>query len=109
MLSSDPFASESGGLTPAAVPQEDAFDTRWRAFGPAPRTQPRPGPTRLAVAATAIAFIGMVGVLLLGSNTASAGSSTVLSATAPIAAVPQPASAFGGASGYGAGSGSPAR
>jgi len=44
-----------------------------------------------------VAFIGMVGVLLLGSNTASAGGSTVLSATAPIAAVPQPASAFGGA------------
>jgi S1-C subfamily serine protease len=39
----------------------------------------------------------MVGVLLLGSNTASAGPATVLSATAPIAAVPQSASAFGGA------------
>ena len=40
----------------------------------------------------------MMGVVLLGSNAASAGSSTVLSATAPIAAVPQPASAFSGAS-----------
>jgi S1-C subfamily serine protease len=36
----------------------------------------------------------MVGVLLLGSNTASAGAATVLSATAPIAAVPQAASAL---------------
>jgi S1-C subfamily serine protease len=40
----------------------------------------------------------MVGVVLLGSNTASAGNSTVLSATAPIAAVPQSASALGGGS-----------
>jgi S1-C subfamily serine protease len=48
--------------------------------------------------ATLVAFIGMVSVLLLGSNTASAGSSTVLSATAPIAAVSQPASALNGGS-----------
>jgi S1-C subfamily serine protease len=44
-----------------------------------------------------VALVGMVSVLLLGSNTASAGS-TVLSATAPIAAVSQPASALGGGS-----------
>jgi len=48
--------------------------------------------------ATVVAAIGMVSVLLLGSNTASAGNSTVLSATAPIAAVSQPASALGGGS-----------
>ena len=48
--------------------------------------------------ATLVAVIGMVGVLLLGSNTASAGSTTVLSATAPIAAVSQPASALSGGS-----------
>jgi S1-C subfamily serine protease len=98
MLNSDHFSSESGGLTPAAVSPEDSFDPRSDRFGPLPKTQPRRGPTRLAIAATMVAFIGMVGVLLLGSNTASAGSSTVLSATAPIAAVPQPASALGGAS-----------
>jgi S1-C subfamily serine protease len=50
------------------------------------------------VGATLVAVIGMVGVLLLGSNTASAGSTTVLSATAPIAAVSQPASALSGGS-----------
>jgi S1-C subfamily serine protease len=98
MLNSDHFSSESGGLTPAAVSPEDSFDPRSDWFGPLPKTQPRRGQTRLAIAATVVAFIGMVGVLLLGSNTASAGSSTVLSTTAPIAAVPQPASAFGGAS-----------
>jgi S1-C subfamily serine protease len=46
--------------------------------------------------ATVVALIGMVSVLLLGSNTASAGNNTVLSATAPIAAVSQPASALSG-------------
>ena len=97
----DRFTSESlgsgAGLTPATVPAESSFDPRSHWFGPPRKTQPRRGPTRLAIAATVVAFIGMVGVLLLGSNTASAGGSTVLSATAPIAAVPQPASAFGGA------------
>jgi S1-C subfamily serine protease len=84
----DRFASESlgsaGGLTPPTVPPEA-------------RTQSSRGPRRLAIAATVVALIGVVGVLLLGSNTASAGSSTELSATAPIVAVPQPASAFSGA------------
>ena len=98
MLNSDHFSIESGGLMPAPVSPEDFFDPRSDWFGPLPKTQPRRGPTRLAIAATVVAFIGMVGVLLLGSNTASAGSSAVLSATSPIAAVPQPASAFGGAS-----------
>jgi S1-C subfamily serine protease len=103
MSASDRFASESlgsaGGLTPATVPPEDSLDPRSRWLAPpAAKAQPRRGPTRLAIVATVVAFIGMVGVLLLGSNTASAGSSTVLSATAPIAAVPQPASAFSGAS-----------
>ena len=98
----DRFTSESlgpsAGLTPETVPAESSFDPRSHWFGPPPKTQPRRGPRRMAVAATVVAFIGMVGVLLLGSNTASAGSNTVLSATAPIAAVPQAASAFGGAS-----------
>jgi len=82
MLDSDRFSSESGGhwLTPPA------------------KTQPRRGPGRLAMGATLVAFIGLVSVLLLGSNTASAGNNTVLSATAPIAAVSQPASALSGGS-----------
>jgi S1-C subfamily serine protease len=44
-----------------------------------------------------VALAGMVAVLLLGSNAAGAGS-TILSATAPIAAVSQPASALNNAS-----------
>jgi S1-C subfamily serine protease len=102
MLNSDRFASESlgssGGLTPPTVPQEDSFDPRSRWFAPPAKTRPRRGPRRLAILATAVAFIGMMGVALLGSNAASAGSSTVLSATAPIVAVAQPASAFSGTS-----------
>jgi S1-C subfamily serine protease len=48
--------------------------------------------------ATVVALIGMLVVLLLGSHTASAGNSAVLSATAPLARVSQPASALSGAS-----------
>jgi S1-C subfamily serine protease len=102
MLSSDRFANESigsfGGLTPPTVPAEDSFDPRSRWFAPSVKTEPRRGPRRLAVVATVVAFIGMVGVLLLGSNTASAGSATVLSAGAPIVAASQLASVFSGAS-----------
>lgn len=102
MLNSDRFASESlgssDGLTPPTVPPEDSLHPRSRWFAPPAKTQPRRGPRRLAIVATAVAFIGMVGVLFLGSNAASAGSSTVLSATAPITAVSQPASAFSGGS-----------
>ena len=87
MLSSEDFASESGALTPPIAPPA----------APA-STQTRRGPRRLAIVATAVAFIGMVGVLLLGSNSASAGNTTVLSATAPITAVPQSASALSGGS-----------
>jgi S1-C subfamily serine protease len=98
----NPFESGSlgpaGGLTPASVPPENSLDPRSHWLAPAPQRAPRRGPTRLAMAATVVAFVGMVGVLLLGSNTARAGNSTVLSATAPIAAVPQSASALGGAS-----------
>src|SRR6202035_2991858 len=89
--------SGSGSLGPA-VPPENSFDPRSHWLAPASQRASRRGPTRLAMAATVVAFIGMVGVLLLGSNTASAGNSTVLSATAPIAAVPQSASALGGGS-----------
>ncbi|MDQ6879002.1 MAG: trypsin-like peptidase domain-containing protein [Candidatus Dormibacteraeota bacterium] len=101
-MNSDRFAGESlgsfGGSTPPTVPPEDSFDPRSRWFAPLPITEPRRGPRRLAIVATVVALIGLMAVILLGSNTASAGSSTVLSATAPIAAVPQPASALGGAS-----------
>jgi S1-C subfamily serine protease len=87
MSDSDRFASEFGGLTPPTLPPE-----------PTVKAQPRRGPRRLAMGATLVAFIGMVSVLLLGSNTASAGNSAVLSSTAPIAAVSQPASALSGGS-----------
>ena len=87
MLDSDRFTNELGGLTPPTLAPEATVKARpWR------------GPRRLAMGATVVAFIGMVAVLLLGSNTASAGSTTVLSATAPIAAVSQPASAISGGS-----------
>jgi S1-C subfamily serine protease len=43
-----------------------------------------------------VAFVGLVSVLMLGSSTASAGNSAPLSATAPIIAVSQPASALNG-------------
>jgi S1-C subfamily serine protease len=102
MLNSDRFASESlgspGGSTRPTVPPEDSFDPRSRWFALPPMNEPRRGPRRLAMVATVVALIGLVGVLLLGSNTASAGGSKVLSATAPIASVPQPASALTGAS-----------
>jgi S1-C subfamily serine protease len=87
MLDSDRFTNELGGLTPPTLAPEATVKAR-----------PRRGPRRLAMGATVVAFIGMVAVLLLGSNTASAGSTTVLSATAPIAAVSQPASALSGGS-----------
>ena len=87
MLDSDRFTNELGGVTPPTLPPETTVKAR-----------PRRGPRRLAMGATLVAVIGMVGVLLLGSNTASAGSTTVLSATAPIAAVSQPASALSGGS-----------
>jgi S1-C subfamily serine protease len=49
----------------------------------------------LAVAVT-VALLGVTGAVFLRSNTASAGSGTVLAATAPIAAVMQPAYAYSG-------------
>jgi len=85
MSDSDRFASEFGALTPPTLPPEATV-----------KIQPKRGPRRLAMGATVVALIGMVSVLLLGSNTASAGNNTVLSATAPIAAVSQPASALSG-------------
>src|ERR1700730_13427366 len=84
MLDSDRFTDELGRLTPPTLPPETTVKAR-----------PRRGPRRLAMGATLVAVIGMVGVLLLRSNT---GSTTVLSATAPIAAVSQPASALSGGS-----------
>jgi hypothetical protein len=102
MKNSDLFASESlgspGGLTPLSDPRVDPFDSPSGWIAPPGKTRARRGPRMLAIVATVIAVIGMVGVLLLGSNTASAGSGTVLSATAPIAAVSQPTTALGGAS-----------
>jgi S1-C subfamily serine protease len=102
MLNSDRFASESigssGGLTPPTDPPLDPFDSPSGWSAPSGKTHPRRGPRRLALGATVVALVGMVGVLLLGTNTASAGSGTVLSATAPIAAVSQPASALSGTS-----------
>ncbi len=87
MSDSDRFASESGSLTPPTLPPEAT-----------PKSHSRRGPRRVAVGATVVAFVGLVSVLLLGSSPASAGNTTVLSATAPIAAVSQPASALGGGS-----------
>jgi S1-C subfamily serine protease len=87
MLDSDRFTNELGRLTPPTLPPAATV-----------KPQPRRGPRRLAIGATLVAFIGMVGVLLLGSNTAIAGSTAVLGATAPIAAVSQPASAISGGS-----------
>ena len=87
MSDSDRFASESGGLTPPTLPPEAT-----------PKSHSRRGPRRVAVGATVVAFVGLVSVLLLGSSPASAGNTTVLSATAPIAAVSQPASALSGGS-----------
>ena len=87
MSDSDRFASESGGLTPPTLPPEATTKPRSRR-----------GPRRVAVGATVVAFVGLVSVLLLGSSPASAGNTTVLSATAPIAAVSQPASALSGGS-----------
>ncbi|MHB8587451.1 MAG: S1C family serine protease [Candidatus Dormibacteraceae bacterium] len=60
------------------------------------KAHPRWGPRTLAIGAT-VALIGVTGALFLNSNTASAGSGTVLSATAPITAVSQPVSAYSGA------------
>ena len=87
MLDSDRFASESGGLMPPVLPPEATT-----------KSHSRRGPRRVAVGATVVALVGLVSVLLLGSSTASAGNTTVLSATAPIAAVSQPASALTGGS-----------
>ena len=103
MLDSDSFATESigssaGSLTPPADPPVEPFDSHSGTFAWAAEPRRRRTPRRLAVAATVVAFIGMVGVLLLGTNTASAGNGTVLSATAPIAAVSQASSALNGAS-----------
>ena len=98
----DRFASESlgssGGLMPPNDPPEEPFAAHSGWSAPPPKAQPRRGARRLAFGATLVALIGMVSVLLLGSNSASAGNSTVLSATAAIAAVSQPASALGGGS-----------
>ena len=102
MLNSDRFASESlgagGVLTPPSDPPADPFDSPPGRTVPAGQTHRKRGPRRLALAATVVALLGMVGALLLGTNIASAGSGTVLSATAPIAAVSQPATALSGAS-----------
>lgn len=103
MLASDLFASDSlgssGGLTSPIVPLENSFD-RPSGWSAAPgNAHPTRGRRRLPiVVATVVAFVGLAGVLLLGSNTTSAGSGTVLSATAPIAAASQPATALTGAS-----------
>ena len=97
-MDSDRFMSTSvgafGGLTPSTDPPGDPFDPPSAWYPPPGKIKPKRGPRMLAIAATVVALIGMLGVFLLGSNTASAGSGTVLSATAPIAAVSQPASAF---------------
>jgi len=105
MLDSDRFSSESpgssGGLAPLNEPPEDPFHAR-SAWSAAPGMRPPRKPRRLALAATVVALAGMGVVLLLGSSTASAGGTTTLSATSPIAAVPQTSGAFGGATVQGA-------
>lgn len=85
LLSSEPNGSQSGAAAPTNGPEKG------RAHG-------RLGPRMLA-AAVAVALLGMAGAVSLGLNTARAGStSAVLSATAPISAVSQPASAYTGGS-----------
>jgi S1-C subfamily serine protease len=85
LLSSEPNGSPSGATAPTNGPEKG------RAHG-------RLGPRMLA-AAVAVAFLGMAGAVSLGLNTARAGtSSAILSATAPITAVSQPASAYTGGS-----------
>ena len=102
MLDSDRFAGEShgsaGGVTPRTDAPLDAFDSPSGWSAPPGKTHPRRGPRRLAIGATLVALAGMVAVLLLGTSTASAGSGAVLSATAPLVAVSQPATALSGAS-----------
>ncbi len=102
MLSSERFTSESpgasGGLMPPSEAPEEPFDSHSGWSAPPGTAHSRRGPRRLAIGATLVALIGMMLVILLGSNSASAGNSTVLSATAPIATVSQPASALSGAS-----------
>jgi S1-C subfamily serine protease len=87
MSDSDQIDSPTGDLTPPTLPPQ-----------PTIKHQSRRGPRRFAFGATLVAVVGLVSVLMLGTNTASAGNSTVLSATAPLAAVSQPASALGGGS-----------
>jgi S1-C subfamily serine protease len=95
----DRFSSElpspPSGSAPLNPPEDPlAPGSDWAA--PALKPRPKRGFRRLTLGATTVALAGMVAVLLLGSNAAGAGS-TVLSATAPIAAVSQPASALNGA------------
>jgi S1-C subfamily serine protease len=102
MLDSERFTSEplgsSGGLMPPGEAPEEPFAPHSGWSAPPGPSHSRRGPRRLAIGATTVALIGMVAVLLIGSNTATAGTSAVLSATAPIATVSQPASALSGAS-----------
>jgi S1-C subfamily serine protease len=91
-FSSEIPGSYAGFMTPVNPPSDspDQF-----AAGSRPPGKPRPRlwPRLLAVGAT-VALLAVTGAVFLSSNTATAGTSTILSATAPIAAVPQPASAY---------------
>jgi S1-C subfamily serine protease len=88
----------TGGLTSPGSPPEGLLSPPPGPPTPPIKTRPRHGFRRLTFGATVVAVAGMVGVLLLGSNASGASSGTVLTATAPIAAVSQPASAVSGTS-----------
>ncbi|HVC99923.1 MAG TPA: trypsin-like peptidase domain-containing protein [Candidatus Dormibacteraeota bacterium] len=65
--------------------------------GPSPRGKSRSTPApRLLAAALAGALLGVGGFVALGANSAHAGANAVLSATAPITAVPQNPAAYTG-------------
>src|SRR3977135_1259454 len=63
---------------------------------PPAKPRSRLWPRLLALAAT-VAGLAITGAVFLSANTATAGTGTILSATAPIVAETQPASAYSGA------------
>jgi len=93
---SSEFPSPPSGPASLNNPPEDSLPPGSDWAAPPLKSRPKRGFRRLTLGATTVALAGMVAVLLLGSNAAGAGS-TVLSATAPIAAVSQPASALNAA------------
>lgn len=92
---SSEFPGSVGGFMTPGNPPSDSPDPL--AAGSAPPRKPRSRlwPRLLAVGVT-VAVLAVTGAVFLRSNTATAGTTAVISATAPIAAVTQPASAYSG-------------